>query len=221
MKNLSKKETDMAASQAASMIMHGYEWLHQMGNKWLQVSDRKLAKLQAEGEINLSAMIDYDYGKRVPAYEFLQEYNSQVENLLVVSQEFKDEVTPILERVLSKRGIGMSDENMLMFLFGKDIAVKSMIIFQQKQIVKQMIESIKMATMQQSAPPPPPMQPMPEPTPEPTPTPRPTKKEKTYDDSELRDEQEFEDIIEDEYIKKGKEKAKTGEVIILEEKKGK
>lgn len=215
MRNLSKKEQDLAASQAAKMIIHGYEWMHQLGNKWLKVSDKKLAKLQADGEINLNAMIDYDYGKQISARNFFNEYNSQVENLLVVSQEFKDEVTPILERVLSKRGIGMTDENMLLVLFGQDIAVKTMMIFQQKQVVKQMIESIKVATMsyQQPAPPPPPpmpqqqMEPEPEPTPPPT---KPTRRERKFEDDEdyTQAEIDYEQKRkeEDEYIAKSRKK---------------
>jgi len=149
LKGLSKKDVDMSAKAAAKMILQGYDWVHMLANKGLKVSEKKLTKLQAEGEINLNALIDYDYGKRMRAGEFFEEYNRQVEGVLVVSDEFKEEVTPVLERVLSKRGIGMTDEQMLMFMFGKDIAAKSLIFFQQRQVLKSMIESIKEATMQQ------------------------------------------------------------------------
>lgn len=165
MKNLGKKDTEMAAGHMAKLILQGYEWMHDLANKGLQVSEKKLNKLQAEGEINLNAMIDYDYGKKIRAGDFFIEYNSQVQNVLQVSPEFKEEVTPILEKVLAKRGIGMTDEQMLMFLFGKDIAAKSMIFFQQKAQMNMMIQSIKEATTSQFAqaapppPPPPPSQP--------------------------------------------------------------
>jgi len=159
MKNLGKKDTEMAAGHMAKLILQGYEWMHDLANKGLQVSEKKLNKLQADGEINLNAMIDYDYGKKIRAGDFFMEYNQQVKNVLQVSQEFKDEVTPILEKVLAKRGIGMTDEQMLMFLFGKDIAAKSMIFFQQKSQMNMMIAAIKEATTSmyaQAAPPPPP-----------------------------------------------------------------
>lgn len=146
MKNLGKKDTEMAASHMAKLILQGYEWMHDLANKGLQVSEKKLNKLQANGEINLNAMIDYDYGKKIRAGDFFMEYNQQVSNVLQVSPEFKEEVTPILEKVLAKRGIGMTDEQMLMFMFGKDIAAKSMIFFQQKAQMNMMIASIKEAT---------------------------------------------------------------------------
>lgn len=158
MKNLGKKDTEMAAGHMAKLIIQGYEWMHQLANKGLQVSEKKLNKLQAEGEINLNAMIDYDYGKKIRAGDFFIEYNQQVSNVLTVSQDFKDEATPLLEKVLAKRGIGMTDEQMLMFVFGKDIAAKSMIFFQQKAQMNHMLASIKESTMAQyaqAAPPPP------------------------------------------------------------------
>lgn len=152
-----KKEKEMAASHMAKLILQGYEWIHDLGNKGLKVSEKKLNKLQADGEMNLNAMIDYDYGKKMRAGDFFKEYNNQVEGILKVSDEFKEEVTPVLERVLAKRGVGMTDEQLLMFMFGKDIAAKSMMFFQQKQQLNFMIQSIKEATAGQfSAPPPPP-----------------------------------------------------------------
>jgi hypothetical protein len=157
MKNLGKKDTEMAAGHMAKLIIQGYEWMHQLANKGLQVSEKKLNKLQAEGEINLNAMIDYEMGKKIRAGDFFLEYNQQVGTVLQVSQEFKDEATPLLEKVLAKRGIGMTDEQMLMFVFGKDIAAKSMIFFQQKAQMNMMLASIKEATMgmyAQAAPPP-------------------------------------------------------------------
>ena len=162
MKNLGKKDTEMAAGHMAKLIIQGYEWMHQLANKGLQISEKKLNKLQAEGEINLNAMIDYEMGKKIRAGDFFLEYNQQVSSVLEVSQEFKDEATPLLEKVLAKRGIGMTDEQMLMYVFGKDIAAKSLIFFQQKAQINMMLSSIKEATMgmyAQSAPPPP--QPMP------------------------------------------------------------
>ena len=67
---------------------------------------------------------------------------------------------------MAKRGVGMTDEQLLMFMFGKDIAAKSMMFFQQKQQLNFMIQSIKEATsgqFVQQAPPPQPQQQAPPP----------------------------------------------------------
>lgn len=165
LRDLPKKDKEMAASQMAKMIIQGYSWMHDLANNGLIISEKKLAKLQDEGEINLSVMIDYEYGKKIRAGEFFQEWNSQISRdggVLQVSNEFKEEVTPVLERVLAKRGVGMTDEQLLMFMFGKDIAAKGLIFFQMKTQMNYMIQSIKNATTGQFAPPPPPPQPQPQ-----------------------------------------------------------
>jgi hypothetical protein len=173
LKDLPKKDKEMAASQMAKMIIQGYSWMHDLANKGLMISEKKLNKLQEEGEINLQAMIDYEFGKKMRAGEFFTEWNTQIQKdggVLQVSNEFKEEVTPVLERVLAKRGIGMTDEQLLMFMFGKDIAAKGLIFFQMKTQMNYMIQSIKEATVNQyrPAPPPPPQQPQqPQPQPQP------------------------------------------------------
>jgi len=164
LKDLPKKDKEMAASQMAKMIIQGYSWMHDLANKGLMISEKKLNKLQEEGEINLQAMIDYEFGKKMRAGEFFTEWNTQIQKdggVLQVSNEFKEEVTPVLERVLAKRGIGMTDEQLLMFMFGKDIAAKGLIFFQMKTQMNYMIQSIKEATVNQyrPSPPPPPQQP--------------------------------------------------------------
>lgn len=161
---LSKKDAEMSAEHAAEMIMDGYEWIHGAANKYVQVSEKKLDRLQDAGEINLNAMISYDYGKEMRAGQFFKEYNSQVSNMFVVSDQFKEEVTPLLTKVLAKRGVGMTDEQKLGFLFAKDLGTKVIMFFQQKRTINDMINSIKEATVSSSArvvpppPPPPPQQ---------------------------------------------------------------
>lgn len=235
MKSIPKKETEMAASQMAKLIINGYEGAHDFANKGLKFSEKKLTKLQSDGEINLNAEIDYEYGKRIRAGEFFQEYNTQVDGLLKVSQEFKDEATPVLERVLAKRGVGLTDEQYLMYLFGKDIAGKSIIFFQQRQQMNYMLQTIKEATLsQQSFSQPRPQQPTPPPQDEPTPRererrqPDPTPKSKSVKDSggsytlfplfetdeEINNRETEKDSEEDEYIFNSKRKNATDNIII-------
>lgn len=166
MKNLSKKDTKSASRAAANMFLQGYVWLHELGNKYLQISEKKLEKLQESGQINLDAVIQYDYGTSIRAGDFFKEYNRQVSNILQVSDEFKEEVLPLLEDVLQERGIGVTKLQQLGFVIGKDVAGKFAIILQQKQQMNHMMKVIAEATQAQAAPPPPP-------TPPPAPAPAP------------------------------------------------
>jgi hypothetical protein len=233
MSNLNKKDTKMAATAAADMLLSGYETLHVFANKALQIPQKKLKKMEADGLINLNAMIEYDYNHTITAGEFINNYNEQVSNLLTVSDEFKDEVRPLLVEAFQKRGIGLTDEQYLMYLFGKDIAGKSIIFFQQRQQMNYMLQTIKEATISQqsfSQPRPTPQQaPSEEPTPrererrqpDPTPKSKSVKGDGNYTlfplfetDEEINNRETEKDNEEDEYIFNSKRKNATDNIII-------
>lgn len=164
MNDLPKKDKDLAARHVANMIMQGYEFINVQANKGMMFNEKKLNKLAREGEIDFSIQIPYDYttNQTISAGEFIQEFNNQQKDTLVVSEQFKEEVTPVLERVLQKRGIGMTDEQYLIFLFGKDIAIKGTQFMaarsQMNEIIKmmrEMTEEMKAGNYRPSQTPPP------------------------------------------------------------------
>jgi hypothetical protein len=172
MNDVSDSDKKMGAQHMAKLLVDGYEQLHVFGNKALQVPERKIRKLEKEGLIDLSIPIPYEYGKTITAGEFLQDYNEQNKDALTVSREFKKEVTPVLTRVLEKRGAGLTDEQYLGFLVGKDLVVKLVIVAQLRSTMNDMINVIKdytEATRAGNGVPPQPQAPTPQaPTPQPT-----------------------------------------------------
>ena len=147
MNNVPDADRQMGAEHLAKMMIDGYEQLHVFANKALQIPERKLRKMVAEGEIDLSVPIPYAYGQTITAGEFIMDFNEQNKDTLTVTKEFKKEVTPVLKRVLEKRGAGLTDEQMLMYMFGKDIAVKGVIVSQIRGTMKDMLEIIKEHTV--------------------------------------------------------------------------
>jgi hypothetical protein len=145
MNDIPSAEKSKASEHMAIMIMKGYEFVNQLANKGLMFSEKRLMKLQQEGEIDFkNTYIPYDInGNTMSAVEFIKEYNSQQENAFAVSEEFKQEATPVLKRVLEKRGAGMTDEQYLIFLFGSDIAMKGMHFVSARAQMNQMILLMK------------------------------------------------------------------------------
>jgi hypothetical protein len=170
--NVPESELKMGAENVAKLLVDGYEQMHVFGNKWLQISQRKLRKMVAEGDIDLSVQIPYDYGKTITAGEFIEEFNEQNKDTLTVSKEFKKEVTPVLTRVLQKRGAAMTDEQYLGFLIVKDVGLKAIIVSQVRSSMNEMLNVIKeytQAVKENGAPTP--VSPTPSPKPsKPTPT---------------------------------------------------
>ncbi len=163
--SLSDSDKHKAAKHAAEMCVQTYEWLHNLANKGLTISEKKIQKLQMEGAIDLSILIPMADGNRVPMYHFLQAYNDQQKDVFVVTDEFKNEVVPLLTEIFQKKGIGLTPEQKLMLIVGKDIAGKAAIgiamLKQRKDIInslREMTAAIKQNggghAPHQSAPPP-------------------------------------------------------------------
>jgi hypothetical protein len=155
------QEKKEGAKFMAKMTMDGYEQLHVFGNMLLQFSPKKLAKLESEGEINLSIPIPDGYGGTITAGQFIQDYNEQSKDALSVSPAFKKEVMPLLERIYAKRGVSLTDEQMLGFAVGKDALSKIVIVFQMKSAMGDMMDLMREHTQAYNnsngqAPPPPP-----------------------------------------------------------------
>ncbi len=145
--NVPKEDVRMGAENVANLLIDGYEQLHVFGNKWLQISQRKIKKMVADGDIDLSVQIPYDYGRTISAGEFIQEFNEQNKDTLSVSKEFKKEVKPVLTRVLEKRGAALTDEQYLGYLMVKDVGLKMIVISQVKSSMNEMFNVIKDYTL--------------------------------------------------------------------------
>jgi len=147
MTELPPKEKSNAAKQAAAMAINGYEFLHQLANNGVKVGEKKLSKLTRDGHIDLSLPVQIGTNI-VPMSQWMAVYNEQVGDTFTVSEEFKKEVTPVLERVLEKKGIGATDEQMLIYLVAKDASMKAIQfagLFKQR---KEMINQLKDLTEQ-------------------------------------------------------------------------
>jgi len=174
MNDVNDSDKKLGAQHMAKLLIDGYEQLHVFANKSLQFNERKLRKLVADGEIDLSVQIPYEYDKYISAGEFVQEFNEQNKDTLTVSREFKKELLPPLTRVLEKRGASLTDEQYVAFIVGKDVVVKAFIVAQMRSTMNDVINVIKdytIAVRENGAPTPPPRPQQQAPTPPPPPQP--------------------------------------------------
>jgi hypothetical protein len=111
-----------------------------------EISETKIDKLIAEGEIDPNITLQTEAGN-MPIKDFAVEFNDSIKEAFVVSDEFKDKVKAPLIRVFKKRGIGMTDEQLLMYYFGTDIATKGAQAFMLKKTTNSILDSLKENTM--------------------------------------------------------------------------
>lgn len=143
---LDGKEKTMGAEMMAEMTLDIYEKGCFYMGKIPEISESKIDKLIAEGEIDPSIQLQTEAGA-MPIKDFAVEFNDSIKEAFVVSDEFKEKVKAPLIRVFKKRGIGMTDEQLLAYYFGTDIATKGAQAFMLKKTTNSILDSLRENTM--------------------------------------------------------------------------
>jgi hypothetical protein len=143
---LDGKEKTMGAEMMADMTLDIYEKGCFYMGKIPEISEGKLDKLIAEGEIDASIKLQTEAGE-MPIKEFAVEFNDSIREAFLVSDEFKEKVKPPLLRVFKKRGIGMTDEQLLAYYFGTDLLAKGAQAFMLRKTANNILDSLRENTM--------------------------------------------------------------------------
>ncbi len=143
---LDGKEKTMGAKMMVEMTLDLYEKGCGILGKLPEISESKLDRLIAEGEIDGDIQIPTESGN-LGVKEFASEYNESIKDAFAVSDEFKEKVKPPLERVFKKRGIGMTDEQLLLYYFATDIGAKGVQAFMLRKTANGILDSLKENTL--------------------------------------------------------------------------
>jgi len=171
--DLDDKDKRYATEQMVDVVLDGYEKITGLANNLVQIKEKKVQEMIAKGEIDPRTRIPIDTsGNSVSVSEFVQDYNEQTAEAIQTSPDFKKKVRPAMVRVFEKRGIGMTDEQFLMYMFGTDIVQKGAVVVSLRNNVSgimNMMKELSQQRMATQAPPPPPAAPKQE-TPPPAPS---------------------------------------------------
>lgn len=170
--DVDRKDKKVACESLVDTILDGYEGLHAVAQQFLQVNEDELNRMQIEGKIDLAEFVPLADGSVINVGTFVNSYNSQCVEALEFDPEFKEKVKPAMVRVFMKRGWGLSDEQYLMYMFGKDILMKTTMVFQLKSTMNKSLQMFEDAYKQKYSYEQTQVEPQAEaPTPRPTPTP--------------------------------------------------
>ena len=158
---LDDKEKRLASEHMVDAVLDTYETVSTMSGNLAKIDEQKVRDLIAEGKISSSRRIPVDeHGNTVSVMEFIQGYNAQVGTAVENDPAFRKKVRPVMIRVFSKRGWGMTDEQFLLFAFGKDISIKAVTLYGMKKgvndILTRLQDEAKGQGTKKSPPPPPP-----------------------------------------------------------------
>jgi len=137
----SDKERKEQAKQLATVVVGVYEYLHKFPNDWSKISEKRAKDLHSKGEINLNAVIPNGSGLTIK--DFIDQFNKESDGVFYVSQEFKDNVIPLLTRILQKNGVGLTDEEMLAYFVVMDLVQKGQLFFSLMESRKETLAELK------------------------------------------------------------------------------
>jgi hypothetical protein len=168
MNDLSGKEKKMASEQLVDAVLTGYEGLHKIANQMVRINPDEINELIATGEIDRNLELPLPDGNTMSVPEFVDSFNEQAGEAISLDPEFKEKVRPPMIRVFEKRGIGMTDEQFLAYMFVTDAAPKLFQIVQLRRTTSKMKEMWRQMSV---GTPPTPPQGKPQQTPPPAPKP--------------------------------------------------
>jgi hypothetical protein len=123
---LDDKEKRASSEALVDTVLDVYDSLHQFGANAVKFSEDEMRKLILEGKIDPNRLVTVDEtGSQVTISQFVSEFNAQVDETIAPDPSFRKKVAPVMVRVFMKRGWGMTDEQYLMALFGKDAFSKA------------------------------------------------------------------------------------------------
>lgn len=140
--DLPPKEKKESSAQFVELILQGYSALHAFGQKFAIINDQKLYEKQAKGEIDLRMHIPISEKQSVGVVDFVDSYNKEVVETLSVDDDFKESVRPVMERIAEKKGYGLSDEQFLLIMFGKDFIQKTAGVISLKRQLDKTLEIV-------------------------------------------------------------------------------
>ncbi len=180
--DLPKGDKKKAAKQMAEMVLEGYSSICSFAGNFANMNEGQLLQMQTEGKIDLQMPIPVSPQERVGVVDFVQSYNSQIDEAMEVTDEFKDNVRDPMTRIFEKKGVGMTDEQFLLVMFGKDIITKTATTIALKRQLTRTLELVYDQYQQAgSMPPPPPVTPPPAPQPQAQNSPPPAQEESRRD----------------------------------------
>jgi len=177
--DLDPEDKKFAHENLVDTVLGGYEMLHTFAKRWATLSEEKLIEKEKKGEIDLRMQVMVSPVQALSVFDFVNNYNKQVGEALTVEEDFVEKVRPIMVRVAEKRGLGMTDEQNLMVLFGKDILEKGMQVISFKKSLSNILDLTYQNFQQQreaqgfAQSPPPSQPPPPQPPSDPPPPPPP------------------------------------------------
>lgn len=128
--DLSMAEKRKNAEQTYAMVMGVYSQMHVWANAWVKVGERKINRMHEEGRIDKNFIIkDPSDNSQEKLGACILAFDQSIDGKLVVDEEFKQTVKEPMIRVFMKKGVGMTDEQFILYAFATHIGKNAVIAY--------------------------------------------------------------------------------------------
>lgn len=150
---LNEQERRQGAELLVDMIISGYKSLHKMAQMAVEVSDEDLFEMHVEKKLDMNMRIPVNDAATefVSLRDFFAEFNKQTKEALVVSDEFVAAIREPMIRVCVKYGWYMKDEYYILYKFGEDLGIKTMMVVNFKKTINKTLKTFMWVYEQQQA----------------------------------------------------------------------
>lgn len=146
--DLATKDKKKAAGYVADTILGFYKIINDKAATLVKFNESRAVKKAAAGKFEMATLgvwVDMPDGSSITVKQWLDHQARGVDGLFVVTDEFVEDVRPLLIEVLMKHNIGATVEQRLFFAFGQDIVLKTINAIQIVQDTKYMLNTCEKA----------------------------------------------------------------------------
>ena len=139
-----EKTKRIAAILLVDQILGGYDQLHEMAKPVVKIKDKKIIDLERKGLIDPKDTITVNAeGDRATLREIVQETNAGIDKTLTPDPTFHATVREPMIREFTKRGVGLTDMQLILLAFGRDIGMKAFQIIAVKRELTNIVDIFK------------------------------------------------------------------------------
>ena len=131
--DLSSKQQTMSAKHLADTCIAVYELINQKGAEFCQLPEDKLLKKSMKNKFDMDVLyieLPIPGTRKITVKQWLDEKNQTIGNVCIVTQEFKDEVRPLLIEIFKEQGWGMTPTQRLILAVSMDAGIKALTLLQ-------------------------------------------------------------------------------------------
>lgn len=141
MKDMSEEEKKRSAETVVDMFLDVYGMVNTGVGKIATISDKEKNKIAQKVPIDFPLQLSPT--QTITLNQLIDKTNADITDVCKVTEEFNKKVKPPLVRIAIKRGLGLTDEQQVAYLFIKDLGEKTAVLYSLRSVINGLVTQIQ------------------------------------------------------------------------------